>query len=466
MLLGPLGSAVGLFESAIDQLCTQPDGTLPKIITSTATTRNTNLQIAGLFNRDVQIFPKPGVECDDTFFSFYKRHYDENDVEVFEAKRRYLGIMPTGRSHVWMQMRLAAIMLTHRAVFELEQSSLDANPITGKGYSNDLIEAMDNYHSIISYFNSTREVGKTQSQIQTYIKKEMLKIFNRVIRPAKMMHLIYTHNDIEEGELTGRLSGEAVKSALDSVSKKWDPVKRFANKTEKGNVPPEFIAATNMISVGLDVGRFNQILMNSMPRNKAEYIQASSRVARSKEGLVITIHHPFKSRDVSHFEKFIEFHEKMYSYVEPISITPFTNKAVDKYLSLYIGTMVRHLCDEKFANTNGAGAINESDVSATKTSLMSYFRERISKWETSDDIEIKNILKEENLNYITTYIDVALNQWLAKKNKSGNLHYKKWKDRDYLYNEEGDLSDNADTSHWGISGSLRVIEPNSVIKIK
>ena len=90
-------------------------------------------------------------------------------------------MMPTGRSHVWMQMRLAAIMLTHRAVFESEQSSCDANPITGEGYSNDLIEAMDNYHSILSYFNSTREVGKTQSQIQTYIKKEMLKIFNRVI---------------------------------------------------------------------------------------------------------------------------------------------------------------------------------------------------------------------------------------------------------------------------------------------
>jgi len=466
LLLGPLGSAVGLFESAIDQLCAQPDGTLPKIITSTATTRNTKLQIAGLFNRDVQIFPKPGADCDDTFFSFYKRHYNENDIEIFEAKRRYLGIMPTGRSHVWMQMRLAAIMLTHRAVFESEQSSPDANPITGKGYSDDLIEAMDNYHSIISYFNSTREVGKTQSQIQTYIKKEMLKVFNRVVRPTKMMHLIYTHNDIEEGELTGRLSGEAVKSALDSVSRNWNPEKRFATKTEKGNVPPEFIAATNMISVGLDVGRFNQILMNSMPRNKAEYIQASSRVARSKEGLVITIHHPFKSRDVSHFEKFIEFHEKMYSYVEPISITPFTNKAVDKYLSLYIGTMVRHLCDEKFADTNGAGTINESDVSTIKTSLMSYFKERISKWETSDDIDIKNILKEENLIYISEYIDIALQQWLTLKDKSGSLRYKKYQQRDYLYNEEGDLSDNEDTSHWKISGSLRVIEPNSVIKIK
>ena len=156
----------------------------------------------------------------------------------------------------------------------------------------------------------------------------------------------------------------------------------------------------------------------------------------------------------------------MYSYVEPISITPFTNKAVDKYLSLYIGTMLRHLCDEKFADTNGAGAINGNDVTTIKASLMKYFNKRIAKWETSDDIEIKNILKEENLNYISEYIDLAIHQWLTLKGNSGNLHYKKWQQRDYLYNEGGDLSENDDTSNWSISGSLRVIEPNSVIKIK
>jgi hypothetical protein len=128
--------------------------------------------------------------------------------------------------------------------------------------------------------------------------------------------------------------------------------------------------------------------------------------------------------------------------------------------------MVRHLCDEKFADTNGADAINERDVSTLKTSLMSYFEKRISKWETSDDIDIKNILKEENLKYMSEYIDKALYQWLTLKDKSGSLRYKKYQQREYLYNEEGDLSDNEDTSHWSISGSLRVIEPNSVIKIK
>ena len=50
---------------------------------------------------------------------------------------------------------------------------------------------MDYYHTIISYFNSLKEVGKTQSQVQTYILKEFRKVFNRVLRPQKLMHALY-----------------------------------------------------------------------------------------------------------------------------------------------------------------------------------------------------------------------------------------------------------------------------------
>ena len=84
-------------------------------------------------------------------------------------------------------------------------------------------------------------------------------------------------------------------------------------------LPADYILATNMISVGLDVSRFNTIIINSMPRNIAEYIQASSRVARDKEGLVLTLHNPFRSRDMSHFERFREFHE---SYIIMLSQSP------------------------------------------------------------------------------------------------------------------------------------------------
>lgn len=77
LLLGPLGSAVSLFEAAIDQLCSykRQDGLVirPKIISSTATTRNTSFQVRALYDRDICIFPKNGTDYDDSFFAFYKR---------------------------------------------------------------------------------------------------------------------------------------------------------------------------------------------------------------------------------------------------------------------------------------------------------------------------------------------------------------------------------------------------------
>lgn len=70
LLLGPLGSAVSLYECAIDQLCTRKEGDLtirPKIISSTATTRNTALQVRALYDRGISIFPKNGIDYDDSF---------------------------------------------------------------------------------------------------------------------------------------------------------------------------------------------------------------------------------------------------------------------------------------------------------------------------------------------------------------------------------------------------------------
>jgi hypothetical protein len=479
LLQGPLGSAVGLFESAVDQLCTREDGTRPKVISSTATTRNTDLQIAALFDRKVDIFPKPGVECDDSFFAFYKRKYDDQNKTSVEyvAKRRYLGIIPTGRTQIWMQMRLAAILLTHRAVFELQQLS-ENSPIDFDSYK-DFSKAMDYNHTIISYFNSLKEVGKTQSQVQSYILKELRRVFSRVIRPQKLMQAFYTYGPIVEAELTGRLSGEEVKNELKNVQDKWDARNRLAHVMEEelisGNIPPEFVVATNMISVGIDVSRFNLIIMNSMPRNTAEYIQASSRVARDSFGLVLTVHHPFRARDVSHYEKFIEFHEKMYSYVEPISITPFTKKAIERYLGLFLATMIRH-STKRFVNRSSAVEISkmdDQDIEKLITDISEYFFVRKDRYSTCNKL-IQNLLREENATSIQKWIMEAFKEWKDECNRVladgkefvfNNKSLKAIPPQEQLYVNIEEYEGNIHSKKWQVPMSLRVIEPEAAISI-
>ncbi|MDD3689820.1 MAG: helicase-related protein, partial [Synergistaceae bacterium] len=479
LLLGPLGSAVALFESAVDQLCTREDGIRPKIISSTATTRNTQLQIAALFDRKVNLFPKPGVECDDSFFAFYRRKFENAEKEngVYLSKRKYIGVLPTGRTQIWMQMRLAAIIMTHRAIFELQEIS-DKSPVDFDSYNKELERAMDFYHTIISYFNSLKEVGKTQSQVQTYILKELRRVFNRVIRPQRLMHSLYTYGPIREAELTGRLSEEEVKNELKNVETKWKAQNRFANfqngETVRSNIPPEFVVATNMISVGIDVSRFNTIIMNSMPRNTAEYIQASSRVARNEYGLVLTVHHPFRARDMSHYEKFIEFHEKMYSYVEPISITPFTKKSVERYMGLYLATMIRHTT--RFTERKSASdisSITENELSLIVLELTDYFERKKERFSNFNKL-IKNILKQENANQIKQWIEDAINEWKEEANKIqsenkdfvfNNKSKRSIPPQEQLYVDIDEYEGNIHSKKWQIPMSLRVIEPEAAIKI-
>lgn len=478
LLLGPLGSAVALFESAVDQLCTRQDGTRPKIISSTATTRNTQLQIAALFDRKVNLFPKPGVECDDSFFAFYKRRFKSIDDKTPEylSKRKYIGVLPTGRTQIWMQMRLAAIIMTHRAIFELKELGVN-HPIDFDSFS-EFEKAMDYYHTIISYFNSLKEVGKTQSQVQTYILKELRRVFSRVVRPQKLMHSLYTYGPIQESELTGRLSGEEVKNELKSVEAKWEAKKRFArsenNELVRGKVPPEFVVATNMISVGIDVSRFNTIIMNSMPRNTAEYIQASSRVARNDYGLVLTVHHPFRARDISHYEKFIEFHEKMYSYVEPISITPFTQKAVERYMGLYIATMLRHRTRfTERLSASDISSISEAELSEIISELTDYFEERKIRMNTYDTL-ISNLLKNENVEQIKRWIQEAFSEWKEESNRTlednktfvfNNKSARSTPPQEQLYVDIEEYEGNIHSKKWQVPMSLRVIEPEAAIKI-
>ncbi len=71
LISGPLGTLVGLFETALDYLCTN-NGIGPKIISSTATICEATEQVENLYNRKTLQFPPPGIEIED-FFLLKKR---------------------------------------------------------------------------------------------------------------------------------------------------------------------------------------------------------------------------------------------------------------------------------------------------------------------------------------------------------------------------------------------------------
>jgi superfamily II DNA/RNA helicase len=301
-----------------------------------------------------------------------------------------------------------------------------------------------------------------------------------------MLECFYAYDSaFKKSELTGRLTGSEVIDQLEAVSKRWSSAKRLPHKSEsgeswqKGTTPPDYILATNMISVGLDVDRFNTIIMNSMPRNIAEYIQASSRVARNDLGLVVTLHNPFRSRDLSHFERFREFHEKLYFYVEPISITPFSKKSINRYLPLYLATMVRHNYNE-VAEKSDAGKLDSTLKNKISSELKDYFKERLRRTQLLNESQ-KELLSSDLEAHINLFIQDAMNEWLVYVNRQTTEKYKliySGSQSANGYNRQSttvskDLFvalDSYDEERadrlWYVPQSLRTVEAEAVIKIK
>jgi superfamily II DNA/RNA helicase len=93
--------------------------------------------------------------------------------------------------------------------------------------------------------------------------------------------------------------------------------------------------ASNIIEVGIDINRLSLMTIVSQPKSTAQYIQVSGRVGRDplrKPGLVVTIYTSNRPRDLSHFEHFRSYHEKLYAQVEPTSVTPFSAPVIKRAL--------------------------------------------------------------------------------------------------------------------------------------
>ena len=93
LISGPLGTLVGLYETAVDHLCSwEVNGkrVRPKVIASTATIRKAADQVHATFLRTVNVFPPHGLDVTDNFFALQRQPSDAM------PGRRYLGICAPG----------------------------------------------------------------------------------------------------------------------------------------------------------------------------------------------------------------------------------------------------------------------------------------------------------------------------------------------------------------------------------
>lgn len=284
-----LGSMTGLYETAFDLLCSD-NGAVPKVVGSTATIRRADKQVHAVFLRKVAQFPPSGIDHNDSFFYRQDRG---------NPGRRYVGVHAQGRSP---KHTLARLMGT------LGQSAL--------GIEN--LQQRDPYWTLVTYFNSMRELGGAWVLSQDDVPK-YISAMPKEIEKCRSL------NQVEE--LTSHLPSTDIPAVLNKISHRLD-------SDDLNMEPVDLLLCTNMISVGVDIDRLGLMIVNGQPKTTAEYIQASSRVGRpmNSAGLVVTLYNWTRPRDRSHYERFKTYHESFYRNVEATSVTPFSARARDKAL--------------------------------------------------------------------------------------------------------------------------------------
>lgn len=308
LISGALGTVVGLYETAVDAICGQK-GIFPKVIASTATIRRAKEQCSVLYNREVVQFPAPGLDAEDSFFA----KESSIDYEKGVYGRKYVGIMPSGKTKAMAEIRAMAALLQ-------------------KAYTMDLPDAVkDKLWTLTVYFNSLKDLGKASTLVDDDVKDFIVRTANRMFTTRRLI--------ISADELTSRVSTTELNETLDKLekieySKENETAKRYASNV---------LLATNMISVGIDVARLNVMLMIGQPKLTSEYIQASSRVGRSFPGVAFVQYDATKSRDRSHYERFRSYHESFYRFVEPTGATPFSRPARERALHAVLISMMRQM---------------------------------------------------------------------------------------------------------------------------
>ena len=292
LIEGPLGSMVGLYETAIDYLAHRWEGNRlvgPKYIASTATVRKAESQVQALFARQLFQFPPSAIHARERFFATDR---PVHPLATHHAGRLYTGIAAPGKGAQTPIVRIWSALLQQ------------AEALKGQVPDSEL----DPFWTLVGYFNALRELAGA------------LSLYRQDIR--QWLQYRGSHRTLDESgrlELSSRVASTDLPSRLKMLAKALPSAL-------------DAVLSTSMFGTGVDVPRLSLMVVHGQPKTTASYIQATGRVGRQTNGLVVTFLRATRPRDLDHYEFFTGYHAALYRYVEPVTVAPFSPRARDRGL--------------------------------------------------------------------------------------------------------------------------------------
>ena len=393
LLTGPLGTADALYEAALEALLTL-GGKRPKIVASTATIKHASQQSQLLYGKKIEVFPPPGITPNDNFFSV--------TTEEQASSRLYVGVMSVGAS--WQTTAVRTMATLAQGPTQLPGTERDP------------------YWTQVLYVSTTRTHGRVTGLLRDDVRARVYSRYGTSARQLPEHSIVELRGDNDASQLV---------ATLERLQAKY-PSKEAISA----------LVTTSVIQVGVDIPRLGLIAFVGQPYSTSEYIQASSRVGRisAAPGLVVTMFNHGKSRDRSYYESFKAYHDSLYRWVEPVSITPFSVNALERYLPAVLAAVARF------------GV--KSDCSSNPLQAI---RDGGSAWKARDFLleRIKD-LPAADIDQLRSTLDQLLRLWSewANAGAAQGLSYE-WTGRG-----EGlsCLISFSNGSLWKIAGSLRDVE--------
>jgi hypothetical protein len=292
LLRDSLGAIDTHYEALLDHL-QDFFGARAKIAASSATLAGHDQQVEALYRRTGRLFPMPGPAEGRSFWS----------VDDVLRARRFVGVAPRG---VTLEFAADRINETLQRSIRRALTEPDVVAAAADVPTTTLPLMVSLYGVDVTYGSTLRDVEAVARSFETELRVEPL-------------------NSVS---LTGRTPLDEVRDALHRLNA---PEPEFGDRIH-------LIAASSMLSHGVDVDRLNVMVMLGLPLSTAEFIQTTSRVGRTYPGLVVVIHKIGRERDAAVHRSFPQFIRHADRFVDAVPITRKSRRVLElTFPGLFLG---------------------------------------------------------------------------------------------------------------------------------
>jgi hypothetical protein len=281
----------------------------PKVLAATATIEAYDLQAFHIYLSRARRYPQPAWRQGESFYATSKPE---------KYRRCYIGIL--GHTRGIEEAALRALELYQREVRRFLAEPRAAAAVMQRTDADDdlILDTLRLYDLSVCYVNRKSTGGSIVDklvQVERHFESENL-------------------GSLKAQLLTGDQTIDEIGAALDRIE---------AERSDTGNPRLSAVVATNLISHGVDLERINMMVVCGMPSHYAEYVQSSSRAARSHPGLVFVCFKARDPRETSQYEFFPAMHEHMDRLIEAVAVNRFASFAPKKTVPGLIAGVL--LCD-------------------------------------------------------------------------------------------------------------------------